>query len=58
MQEWLQKRVKYVINGYVGIVTAYAVYDNGRTMLLVEGIDTTGRPIEMWIDIIYAEIVE
>lgn len=58
MHEWLQKKVKYTRNGYVGVVTAYAIYDDGRTLLLVEGIDTTGRPIEWWVDINYAEIVE
>ncbi len=58
MEMWLNKKVKYTVNGYVGKVTAYSVYDDGRTLLLVEGIDTTGRPIEWWININYAEIVE
>ena len=58
MREWLNKQVKYTITGFVGVVTAYAVYQNGRKMLLLEGIDTTGRPIEWWIDLQNAEIVE
>lgn len=58
MRRWLNKKVKYTINGYVGVVTAYAEYANGQERLLVEGIDTTGRPIEWWIDTRYAEIVE
>lgn len=58
MEKWLNKKVKYTVNGYVGTVTAYAVYNDGNEMLLVEGIDITGRPIEWWIDTLYAEIVE
>lgn len=58
MQEYLRKKVKYKINGFVGTCTAYAVYDDGRTLLFLEGIDTTGRPIEHWIDINYSELIE
>ena len=58
MGKWLNKKVKYTVNGYVGIVTAYAVYNDETERLLVEGIDETGRPIEWWINTKFAEIVE
>lgn len=37
--------------GFKGTCTAYAIYENGRKMLLLEALDTTGRPIEGWYDI-------
>ena len=36
--------------GYSGKITAYTVYDIGMVLYLVECIDTTGRPIEEWIN--------
>lgn len=54
--DWLNKKVKYTVNGYIGTVTAYAIYSNGQEQILVEGIDTAGRPIEWWINTQYAEI--
>lgn len=56
--EWFNKRVKDTVTGYVGTVTAYAVYANGEERILVESIDTTGRPIEWWLDVKRAEVVE
>lgn len=38
------------VTGYVGKVTAYADYYGKReAQYLVEGIDSTGRPIEWWV---------
>ena len=50
MDLWLGKQVKDTLTGYSGKVTAVALYLTGETRLLVEGIDTTGRPIEWWLD--------
>lgn len=50
MDLWLGKEVKDTLTGYIGKVTAVALYITSETRLLVEGIDTTGRPIEWWID--------
>jgi len=42
--------VRDVITGYCGTVTGYAhYYDRRENSYLVEGIDSTGRPIESWI---------
>jgi UDP-glucose 6-dehydrogenase len=58
MEKWLNKKVKHTTTGYVGVVTAFAVYNNGNEMVLVESIDTTGRPIEWWIHTQFAEVIE
>lgn len=58
MEKWLNKKVKDTVTGYVGTITAYAVYANGEERILAESVDTTGRPIEWWIDTKRAEIVE
>lgn len=49
--DWLNKTVRDAITGYTGTITAYAVYATGEERCLVEGIDTTGRPIEWWLDV-------
>ncbi|MBQ7563909.1 MAG: hypothetical protein IJT16_07965 [Lachnospiraceae bacterium] len=39
------------ITGFIGTVTGKAeYYDGRRTQYLVEGIDSTGRPVEWWFD--------
>lgn len=38
------------ITGYTGKIVAYAVYITGEQSVLVAGLDTTGRPIEEWIN--------
>ena len=55
--DWFNKQVEDTVTGYVGTVTAYAEYADGRELLLVESIDTTGRPIEWWLDVKRAEVV-
>lgn len=50
MEHWLHNKVKDELTGYSGTVTAVAVYATGETRLLVENVDSTGRPIEWWID--------
>jgi len=36
--------------GYSGKITARAEYNIGTILYLVESVDTTGRPIEQWIN--------
>ena len=36
--------------GYSGKVTGRAEYDTGEILYLVENIDSTGNPIERWIN--------
>ena len=50
METWLNVEVKDELTGYSGKVTAVAVYATGETRLLVEKIDSTGRPVEWWFD--------
>lgn len=37
--------------GFTGICTAYAVFLTGCDRVILEGMDTTGRPVEMWVDV-------
>ena len=48
---FLNKKVVDIYNGYKGFVTAYAIYNTGYEQVLVESIDSTGRPISDWLDI-------
>lgn len=36
--------------GYSGKITGRAEYDTGEILYLVENIDSTGNPIERWIN--------
>lgn len=46
------------VTGYSGKVTAICHYYHKRPdSVLVEGIDTTGRPIEWWTDVERIEIL-
>jgi hypothetical protein len=49
-------KVKESITGFVGTVTARCVYLDDDPRLLVEAVDTTGRPIEHWIKESRAEV--
>lgn len=51
--------VKDTITGYVGRATAVATYwDTERVAYRVEGIDSTGRPVDDWIDSERLEVVD
>lgn len=47
----LDKTVKDTVTGFTGKVTGYAVYTTGSSTVLVEGIDSTNRPIEWWFNV-------
>lgn len=46
----LGTKVKDQITKFSGIVTARTVFLNSEPRIMVEGMDTTGRPIEWWFD--------
>ena len=50
--EWNKDaRVTDKVTGYTGRVTAVCYYYGERpTSYLVENVDSTGRPIEQWVD--------
>ncbi len=52
-------KVKDVVTGYTGEITAVCHYfDREPRNFLVEGIDDTGRPINLWIREDRIEIIE
>ena len=54
----LGSKVKDLITGYEGTVTAKTEYLHRESMYLVESVDTTGRPIEWWVDKNRLKVVE
>lgn len=46
----LGMRVKDTKTLFTGLVTARAEYLYGQPRILVENIDSTGRPVEWWYD--------
>ena len=49
-QFYFGEKVREILTGYVGKITAVAEYDTGEIRYLVEGLDNTGRPMEFWYD--------
>lgn len=47
----INKRCKDELTGFEGTCTAYAVYLTGNDRVMLEGMDTTNRPIECWFDV-------
>ncbi len=48
---YYKEYVEDVVTGYKGYITAKCeYYDKKEIQYLVENIDTTGRPIEEWIE--------
>ena len=48
----LGKKVKDTVTGFEGEVTAYVMYKTGADRVMVEGVNSTGRPVERWSDVI------
>lgn len=46
----LGETVKDINTGYQGKITARCEYITDKRNYLVENVDTTGRPIEWWIE--------
>ena len=58
MEKWINKEVRYKTTGFSGVCTAVCFYSTGKVALLLEANDTTGRPIEHWVNTEFAEIIE
>lgn len=51
MNALLDTRMRDVNTGYAGKATGFAMYNNGKNpQFLLQGVDTTGRPISEWVD--------
>ena len=51
-------KVRDKVTNFEGLVTARADYLYGEPQVMVESVDTTGRPIEWWYKEDRVEIVE
>ena len=49
-RDCMGKRAKDTLTGFVGIITAYALYNTGSDRVQLEGVDNSGRPVEWWFD--------
>lgn len=49
VEDLLGREVTDSITGYTGKATGVATYIKGPSMVLVEGLDSTGRPMSDWI---------
>lgn len=43
------------VTGFSGIVTGYWISKTGDDRVLLESTDTTGRPVEFWVDLARVE---
>lgn len=54
----LGDKVRDKVNGYVGTVTGLVQYAYSADCAQVDSIDTTGRPVSMWIELDRLEVVD
>lgn len=47
---YLGKKARDTLTGFEGEITAYVMYRNSVDRVMVEGLDSTGRPVEWWFD--------
>ena len=45
------------VTGFSGEITGYWISKTGSDRVLLEGIDTTGRPIDFWADLERIELI-
>ena len=50
-ENYLGKKYKDTVTNFVGTCTGYWIRANGTDRILLEDIDTTGRPIDFWVDV-------
>lgn len=48
--EFIGKTGRDTVTGFQGLITGYWISQTGCDRLLLEGIDTTGRPVDFWAD--------
>lgn len=51
------KHAKDTVTGFSGEITGYWISKTGSDRVLLEGIDTTGRPIDFWADLERIELI-
>ena len=51
------KHAKDAVTGVFGEITGYWISKTGSDRVLLEGIDTTGRPIDFWADLERIELI-
>ncbi len=56
IHEILNKKGTYINNGFTGTIVGYCVYNYGDITLLIDSVDSTGRPMHGWYDIRCVEI--
>ena len=50
-KELIGKCAEDTISGFSGEITGYWISKTGSDRVLLEGLDTTGRPVEFWADL-------
>lgn len=55
--EFIGKLGKDTVTGLEGKITGYWISMTGGDRILLESMDTTGRPVEQWIDVERLELI-
>lgn len=49
-RSYIGKKAKDTLTGFEGEITAYVMYKTHVDRVMLEGVDSTGRPVEWWFD--------
>ena len=52
------KKYRDRITGFAGVCTGKVEYQSEEQRILLEGVDSTGRPVEQWVCLSRVESVE
>ena len=56
-RELIEKNGRDIVTGLEGTITGYWISMTGSDCVLLESMDTTGRPVEQWIDVERLEFI-
>ncbi len=55
--DYIGKIGRDTVTGFHGTITGYWISKTGSDRLLLENVDTTGRPVEFWADLERIELI-
>ncbi len=56
-RELIKKNGRDIVTGLEGTITGYWISMTGSDRVLLESMDTTGRPVEQWVDVERLELI-
>lgn len=56
-KELIGRQAKNIVTGFSGEITGYWIGKTGSDRVLLEAVNTTGSPVEFWVDLERIELI-